>query len=247
MFQGFLAEAGPGLIYGLRAYGPHRPEAGHLFNPHKLLLDPCAREIVGQFAWDPANHGYTLGDAQGIRSLDARDNASIALKARVVTLSNVSLEEAVRQGSFRQDLFYRLNVVPLMIPPLRARPEDIRPIAKKILGRLAESYQRPQLELTRSAYEALENYAFPGNVRELRNLLERAVVNSVGGAISAEDFPASVRNGGASAASKPSLEELERSYIAEILDYTRGKKTKAADILGISRKTLLEKRKKYQL
>ena len=171
----------------------------------------------------------------------------VEMKARVVALSNVSLEEAVRQGSFRQDLFYRLNVVPLMIPPLRARPGDIRPIAKKILGRLAESYQRPQLELTRSAYEALENYAFPGNVRELRNLLERAVVNSVGGAISAEDFPASVRNGGASAASKPSLEELERSYIAEILDYTRGKKTKAADILGISRKTLLEKRKKYQL
>ena len=171
----------------------------------------------------------------------------VEMKARVVTLSNVSLEEAVTRGSFREDLFYRLNVVPVMIPPLRARPGDVRPIANKMLGLLAESYQRPPLELTPSAYEALENYAFPGNVRELRNLLERAVVNSVGCAISAEDFPASVRDGIRPASSKPSLEELERNYIAEILDYTRGKKTKAAEILGISRKTLLEKRKKYQL
>ncbi len=83
VFQGFLPGAGPGLVYGLRAHGPHRPEAGHLFNPHKLLLDPCAREIVGRFNWDPANHGYTIGHEQGIRSLDERDNAGIALKARV--------------------------------------------------------------------------------------------------------------------------------------------------------------------
>ena len=83
VFQGFLPGAGPGLVYGLRAHGPHRPEAGHLFNPHKLLLDPCAREIVGQFKWDPANHGYTIGHEYGIRSLDERDNAGIALKARV--------------------------------------------------------------------------------------------------------------------------------------------------------------------
>jgi glycogen operon protein len=83
VFHGFLPDAGPGLVYGLRAHGPHRPEAGHLFNPSKLLLDPYAREIVGRFSWDAANHGYTLGDAQGIRSLDQRDNATIALKTRV--------------------------------------------------------------------------------------------------------------------------------------------------------------------
>jgi glycogen operon protein len=83
VFQGFLPGAGPGLVYGLRAHGPHRPEAGHLFNPNKLLLDPCAREIVGCFQWHPANHGYTIGDDRGLRSLDPRDNAGIALKARV--------------------------------------------------------------------------------------------------------------------------------------------------------------------
>jgi glycogen operon protein len=83
VFHGFLPEAGPGLVYGLRAHGPYRPEAGLLFNPHKLLLDPCAREIVGRFAWHPAQHGYTLGHADGIRAVDVRDNADIALKARV--------------------------------------------------------------------------------------------------------------------------------------------------------------------
>ena len=83
VFHGFLPEAGPGLIYGLRAHGPHRPEAGHLFNPHKLLLDPYASEIVGRFVWSPEQHGYPLGNPQGIRALDQRDNAAVALKARV--------------------------------------------------------------------------------------------------------------------------------------------------------------------
>ena len=83
VFHGFLPGVGPGQVYGLRAHGPYRPEAGHLFNPHKLLLDPCAREIVGQFQWHRAHHGYVLGDAQGIRAMDTQDNADIALKARV--------------------------------------------------------------------------------------------------------------------------------------------------------------------
>ncbi|MEO8160517.1 MAG: glycogen debranching protein GlgX [Arenimonas sp.] len=83
IFHGFLPGAGPGLVYGLRAHGPYRPEAGLFFNANKLLLDPWAREIVGQFSWDARNHAYTIGDAQGIRAPDPRDNAAIALKARV--------------------------------------------------------------------------------------------------------------------------------------------------------------------
>jgi isoamylase len=83
VFTGFLAGAGAGLVYGLRAHGPHRPEAGLLFNPAKLLLDPCARQVVGRFRWDPAQHGYVLGHADGLRALDATDNAAIALKGRV--------------------------------------------------------------------------------------------------------------------------------------------------------------------
>jgi transcriptional regulator with PAS, ATPase and Fis domain len=180
---------------------------------------------------------------------------SVDMKARLIALSNISLEEAVARGSFREDLFYRLNVVPIKIAPLRERPNDIRPIANKLLSAIAENSHRPQLRLAASAFQVLEAYSFPGNVRELRNILERAVVNSSSlssgsisdPTISAEDLPANLRNGSGIAASKPSLEELERNYIAEILDFTRGKKSKAAEILGISRKTLLEKRKKYRL
>jgi transcriptional regulator with PAS, ATPase and Fis domain len=172
---------------------------------------------------------------------------SVEMKARIVALSNVSLEDAVARGSFREDLFYRLNVVPIKIAPLRDRPADIRPIANKLLSAIAENSRRPQLRLAASAYQVLEAYTFPGNVRELRNILERAVVNSSGALISAEDLPANLRNGSGPASGKPSLEELERNYIAEILDFTRGKKSKAAEILGITRKTLLEKRKKYKL
>jgi glycogen operon protein len=83
VFHGFLDGVGPGLIYGLRAHGPYQPEHGHRFNPHKLLLDPYAREIVGKFAWKPEHHGYELGHPDGTRSFDSRDNALHALKARV--------------------------------------------------------------------------------------------------------------------------------------------------------------------
>jgi isoamylase len=83
VFHGFLAGVGPGLVYGLRAHGAYQPEHGHRFNPHKLLLDPYAREIVGRFAWAPEHHGYEVGHPDGSRSLDSRDNALRALKARV--------------------------------------------------------------------------------------------------------------------------------------------------------------------
>lgn len=83
VFHGFLPGVGSGLVYGLRAHGPYEPQAGHRFNPHKLLLDPCAREIVGHFGWCAEHHGYELGHPDGPRSFDARDNAVQALKARV--------------------------------------------------------------------------------------------------------------------------------------------------------------------
>ncbi len=83
MHHGWLADVGPGLVYGLRAHGVHAPDAGQRFNPHKLLLDPCAREIVGRFRWLPEHHGYPLGHPDGLRALDTRDNAVSALKARV--------------------------------------------------------------------------------------------------------------------------------------------------------------------
>lgn len=170
----------------------------------------------------------------------------VKLHARIIAVSNVDLHDAVAAGAFREDLFYRLNVVPIHVPALRDRPADIKPLALKLLAQLAATYRRSDLRLSTDALAALQSYPFPGNVRELRNLLERAVVHAMGNEISAADLPAAVRERTAKA-KKPSLEDLERNYIAEILDHTRGKKSRAAEILGISRKTLLEKRKKYGL
>ena len=172
---------------------------------------------------------------------------NLSVDARLVALTNVDLEHAVARRAFREDLYYRLNVIPLIIPPLRERPADIKPLARRLLAQLCEVHRRPEMTFAPGALSALEGYQFPGNVRELRNMVERAVIYTAAAEVGVEDLPAHVRKAGAAPASKMSLEDLERVYIAEILDYTRGKKTKAAQILGISRKTLLEKRKRYGL
>ena len=162
---------------------------------------------------------------------------------RIVAITNLDLEQAVAQRSFREDLFYRLNVVPLAVPPLRERPADVRPLAIHLLTTVAEQHSKKPPAIAPAALAALERYPFPGNVRELRNLLERCLVSG-GEKISLEDLPSLVRG---TSTGKLTLQQLERAYIAEILDYTRGKKSQAAAILGISRKNLLEKRKRYGL
>jgi DNA-binding NtrC family response regulator len=174
---------------------------------------------------------------------------TVAVEARIIALTNLDLELAVARGSFRPDLFYRLNVIPLVVEPLRERRSDVRPLALHLLAQLAEVHRRPELKLSAAALAALEKYDFPGNVRELRNLLERALVYAFGPEIRPEDLPAPVRDFGRDAgkSAKLTLRELERAHIAEVLDFTRGRKSKAAAILGISRKALLEKRKRYGL
>lgn len=169
----------------------------------------------------------------------------IPLRARLVSITNVDLEQAVARKAFREDLYYRLNVVPLVLSPLRERRGDILPLAEHFLEQLAEIHRRPKNKLSSQAAAALEAHDFPGNVRELRNILERAVIHGSGTRIELEDLPSYMQ--GKSSHRRETLEVLERAYIAEILDHTRGKKSKAAEILGISRKTLLEKRKRYKL
>ena len=164
---------------------------------------------------------------------------------RVIAITNVDLEHAVSRRTFREDLFYRLNVIPLLIPPLRERPSDIQPLAQRLAAQLSEVHHKPARTFSAEAIRALEAYAFPGNVRELRNLAERCIVAGESSAeISLAELPPYLTQ---AVAKKATLEEMERAYIAEILDFTRGKKSKAAEILGISRKTLLEKRKRYSL
>jgi len=171
----------------------------------------------------------------------------IEVNGRILALTNVNLEEAVAQKNFREDLFFRLNVVPLHVPALRERHSDILPLAEHLLKQLCEIHRRPRKKLSKAAAKALEVYSFPGNIRELRNLLERALIHGASETIELRDLPEHLQRSSANRDGKPTLEDVERQYIAEVLDHTRGKKSLAAHILGISRKTLLEKRKKYKL
>lgn len=169
----------------------------------------------------------------------------VRISARVIALTNVDLERAVARRSFREDLYYRLNVSAIAIPPLRERKDDIQPLAEHFLTQLSHLHHRLRPTLTADALRALRHFPYPGNVRQLRNILERVLTHTPKAEIREDDLPSYMRQGNG----RPlmTLEELERSYIAEILDATRGKKSKAAAILGISRKTLLEKRKRYGL
>jgi len=187
-----------------------------------------------------------------LRVLEERDfvrlggTRAIRLEARVVVLSNVDLEAAVKEGAFREDLYHRVNVLSIAIKPLRQRRADIAPIAQHILKQLAEAQQR-QLRIEDSALELLARHDFPGNVRELRNMLERATLRARSGRITSVDLPENLRSPQVKVEARLSLVDVEKRHIAEVLDHTRGKKGRAAEILGISRKNLLEKRKKYEL
>jgi transcriptional regulator with PAS, ATPase and Fis domain len=177
--------------------------------------------------------------------LGGNSATGIEVKARIIALSNTDLEQAVARRTFREDLFYRLNVIPLIVPPLRERATDIRPLIQHLLSQLSGS-QGSSKHFSEAALALLERYPFPGNVRELRNVIERCLVHAPKSEIGVEDLPANITR-----AAKPptmkSLEDVEREHITAVLDHTRGKKSKAAEVLGISRKNLLEKRKKYRL
>jgi two-component system, NtrC family, response regulator AtoC len=177
--------------------------------------------------------------------LGGNSATGIEVKARIIALSNTDLEQAVARRTFREDLFYRLNVIPLIVQPLRERSADIRPLVRHLLSQLSGS-QGSAKHFSDTALFALERYGFPGNVRELRNVIERCLVHASKPEIGVEDLPANITRGEKTHKMK-SLEEVERDHIAAVLDHTRGKKSKAAEVLGISRKNLLEKRKKYKL
>jgi DNA-binding NtrC family response regulator len=176
---------------------------------------------------------------------------TLRIEARLVALTNVDLNAAVASGHFREDLYFRLNVLALTVPPLRERRADILPLADYLLAALRAIHGHPDSQLSEAARRMLATYAWPGNVRELRNALERAIVFSRGDALDPTDFPDNIRAAASGAAGSiaglRSLEEVEREVIAATLEATHYKISRAAEALGISRKTLLEKRKKYGL
>lgn len=176
---------------------------------------------------------------------------TLRINARLIALTNANLARVVAEGCFREDLYFRLNVLTIAVPRLRDRPADILPLAEQLLERLAAIHGRSGVMLSDGARRLLETYAWPGNVRELKNALERALVLSIQPVLQPEDFPDVLRAATDAVAGLTaglrSLEEIEREAIRQTLEATRYKITRAAEILGISRKTLLEKRKKYGL
>jgi DNA-binding NtrC family response regulator len=175
-------------------------------------------------------------------------HAARRLEARIIALTAADLERAVKDGSFREDLFFRLAVVPVVLPPLRERPRDLAALAGHFLAQLARWHSFPKARLSVSALKALESYPFPGNARELRNILERALIEAGGGEVRPEHLPASLAAGSPNDLKRTmSLEEMEKAHIRDVLEATHRSMNRAAAILGISRKTLLLKRKRYHL
>ena len=177
-------------------------------------------------------------------------NETLHIEARLIALTNTDLRAAVAAGNFREDLFFRLSVLPIVVPPLRDRRADIIPAAEHFVATLAPIHNRANVKLTDAACRVLAAYSWPGNLRELRNAIESAIVFSNGSELQPDDLPASIRaaaGGAALLAGLRSLEDLEREAIIQTLEATRYHITKSAEVLGISRKTLLEKRKKYGL
>ena len=223
-----------GAFTGASEEKPGRLEASHRGT---LVLDEIA---------------YLSTDSQAklLRVIETREferlggRKTIKVDARLIALTNVDLTDAVRRHNFREDLYYRLHVVHIAVPPLRERAEDLPELAQGFVNSYSAKHGRQVSKLSPEALTLLGEYEFPGNVRELANTIERAVIVSAGKRIEADDLPDSIR-----AAvrvqrrrEKPqTLAEIEAEYVVEILAAARGNKTEAARILGISRKNLYEK------
>lgn len=223
-----------GAFTGASESKPGRLEAAH---KGTLVLDEIA-------------HLSTDAQAKLLRVIEEREferlggRRTVRVDARLIALTNVDLDEAVRRRAFRPDLFYRLNVVRIHVPPLRERREDVRKLARGFLKTYAAKHGRRALQIEPDALLLLETYDFPGNVRELAHVLERAVIVADGERVAAAHLPEAVRAAASlqrKRAGRMTLAELEAAYIAETLDSTRGNKSEAARLLGISRKNLYEK------
>jgi len=173
--------------------------------------------------------------------------ATLTVDVRILAATNRSLEEDVRAGRFREDLYYRLNVIPLLLPPLRERREDIPGLIEFFMDKYRRKLSK-NVRLSGETVEALLAYDFPGNVRELENAIERCVTLSGSNVIGIEELPGTVANRQQAAGSRLLSDvaaDAEKMHILEVLKTTRGGKTSAAKILGISRKTLWEKMNAY--
>ena len=235
-----------------------------LFGHRKGSFPGAAEDKIGKF--QKADGGTLFLDEVGdmslktqakvLRSLDEQRfepigaDTSIQVDTRVVAATNKNLEEEIERGNFREDLFYRLNVIPFYVPPLRERIEDVPLLAGHFLKEFTTAYGRKPKELTPEAYGVLQDYQWPGNIRELRNLMERIVIMNPQIRVDARHIPL---NPGRRAVFDRaperfgSLHEVraaaERDYILKKLDETGGNVTRTAELLGLERSNLYRKMK----
>jgi two-component system response regulator AtoC len=189
------------------------------------------------------------------------DTKSIKVDTRVVAATVKDLRAEIESGGFREDLFYRLNVIEVKLPPLRDRPGDIKVLARHFVEKYSREFGKPAKELPEETMDALLSYSWPGNIRELENVMERAMILEDSGMIKLESLPMGERPGGGGAAIdagflsdpkvglsiKKAQEALERDFISKALERTNNNRTKAAELLQLSLRALLYKIKSYGL
>ncbi|MBI5137405.1 MAG: sigma-54-dependent Fis family transcriptional regulator [Nitrospirae bacterium] len=239
---------------------------GELFGVRKGAYTDAREDRKGLF--QQANEGTIFLDEVGdiplslqgklLRVLQDRvvrrlgDTEEARIDVRVLAATNVDLKAAVADGRFREDLYYRLNVIPMRLPPLRERADDIPLLAETLVARFARDNDKRILGIDDDAMRRLRRHGWPGNVRELSNVLERAVILALGTYITVADLaaeldtgppPATVLTNGLSGG--VTLDELERGYILRVLEESGGNRTLAAQRLGIDRKTLYRKLHRY--
>ena len=217
----------------------------------------------GTLFLDEAGETSPLVQAKLLRVLEAREfqrlGGAKVLKAdvRLVAATNRDLHAAIARGDFREDLFYRLSVFEIHLPPLRERPEDILLLTERFLEDLSRAVGRPAPGVSRDARELLLAYSWPGNVRELRNALERAVILSEGGLVQVEHLPIAVAQTGAARVASAAavelppggldLDELEKTLVAQALERAKNNRSRAAKLLGLTRAQLYTRLERYSL
>ena len=220
-----------------------RPGRFEMAGRGTLYLDAVTR-------LNPSAQGALLRVVEERRVTRLGGTHAIDVRARIIASADAGVEDAVRDGTLRAELFHRLSVLPVQIPPLRERPEEIMPLAREFADSAAAALTRLAPAIAADAEDALLRYRWPGNVRELQHVIERVLLAGVGDTITVRDLPLDVLEANEAylaptAAKRPTLEDVERRYIELTLQFAKGNQTRAASILGISRKALWEKRKRY--
>lgn len=232
-----------------------------LFGYVKGAFTGAVRDKIGKF--EAANGGTIFLDEIGTMPLQLQtkllrvlqeqevervgSTRPIKIDVRIISATNLDLAEEVKKGTFREDLYYRLNVIPLGLPPLRDRVEDILPLAKHFLAKYCKEMQRRRMTLATEAVEALEGYRWGGNVRELENVMERVVALTEADTITLHDLPPNIREESLTRVTERGVDlvkviaEIERSMITDALALTDGVKARAAALLNLNRTTLVEK------